>query len=215
VVLSYFFRATQAIRHARQNRRWRRLKRAGLRVGAGTFLPPSLWIDTSCPYAIEIGCNVGFGPDVLILAHDAQMRAIIGVTRVAPVRIGNDCRIGARTLILPGVEIGEGTIVFAGSVVSRSLPGGSVCGGSPARALGTVSQYVANHRDQLAETPAFPYATFGKHGFTDNGVRELQRALARGPIYLVGSEGVHGRALAADPPAAIAAVNSTLDHTTR
>lgn len=197
-------RILESARQARQARRWRQLKRAGLRVGDGTALPESLWIDTSCPYAIEIGCHVGFGPDVLILAHDAQMRAAMGATRVARVRVGDNCRIGARTLILPGVEIGDGAIVFAGSVVSRSLPADSVCGGSPARALGTVAQYLGNHHEQLEQSPSFAYAAYGKHGFTPQRVRDLQRALARGAIYIIGSEGVHApRTLPDDAVAAV------------
>lgn len=178
------------LRNARRARRWRQLERAGLRVGEGTKLPDTLWIDSSCPYAIEIGRHVGIGPDVLILAHDAQMRRTLGVTRVAPVRIGDGCRIGARTVILPGVEIGAGTIVFAGSVVSRSLPADSVCGGSPARAISSIPQYVATHREQLAAAPNFAYAEYGKHGWSAARVRELQLALEKGPIYLIGAEGV-------------------------
>ncbi len=201
MIASLLGRLAHALREARQRRRLNGLKRAGLRVGEGTELPSSLWIDTSCPYAIEIGREVGFGPDVLILAHDAQMRAELGVTRVAPVRIGDRCRVGARTLILPGVEIGEGSIVFAGSVVSRTLPAGSVCGGAPARALGTVAQYVATHREQLAEATSFEYASYGKHGFTPARVQELHRALAHGPIYILGSEGVHAPPAIADAEA--------------
>lgn len=178
------------LRNARRARRWEQLKRAGLRVGEGTALPATLWIDSSCPYAIEIGRHVGIGPDVLILAHDAQMRRTLGVTRVAPVRIGDGCRIGARTVILPGVEIGAGTIVFAGSVVSRSLPADSVCGGSPARPINSIPQYLASHREQLAVAPSFAYAEYGKHGWSNSRVRELQQALDKGPIYLIGADGV-------------------------
>ncbi len=48
------------------------------------------------------------------------------------------CRIGASAVILPGVEIGEGALVGAGAIVSRSVPAGMLVRGQPARVLGDV-----------------------------------------------------------------------------
>jgi acetyltransferase-like isoleucine patch superfamily enzyme len=50
-------------------------------------------------------------------------------------RIGSNCFLGGRSLILPGVEIGDGSIVGAGSVVTKTVPPGSLVGGNPARIL--------------------------------------------------------------------------------
>ena len=49
--------------------------------------------------------------------------------------IGENCWIGARTFICPGVELGEGCVVAGGSVVTRSFPPCSVVGGNPAKLL--------------------------------------------------------------------------------
>ena len=57
-----------------------------------------------------------------------------GVTRKG-IQIGNNCWIGARVTILDGVSIGEGCIVAAGSVVTRSFPSYSTIGGIPAGLL--------------------------------------------------------------------------------
>lgn len=166
------------------------LKNLGLRVGERTFLPESTWIDTSCPYAIRIGSDVGFGPECLILAHDAQMRVLLGVTRIAKVVIHDQCRIGARTLILPGVEIGPRTIVFAGSVVSRSLPPDSACAGSPARVIGSVDQYIETCREQLGRVPNFPADPYGRLGLPPEYQSVIAKALETSDVFVIGSEGV-------------------------
>lgn len=49
------------------------------------------------------------------------------------VTIGNGCRIGTRAIILPGMHIGEGAVVGAGSVVTRDVPPDTVVAGNPAR----------------------------------------------------------------------------------
>jgi len=51
------------------------------------------------------------------------------------VRIGNRCWIGAKAVILKDVELGDGSVVGAGAVVTRSFPKDSVLVGIPARAL--------------------------------------------------------------------------------
>jgi acetyltransferase-like isoleucine patch superfamily enzyme len=51
------------------------------------------------------------------------------------IKIGNNCWIGSKVSVLDGVEIGEGSVVAAGSVVNKSFPAGSVIGGVPAKLL--------------------------------------------------------------------------------
>lgn len=52
-----------------------------------------------------------------------------------PVRIGRNCWLGAGVIVLPGVTIGDNTVVGAGSVVTRDLPCGVVAAGNPCRVL--------------------------------------------------------------------------------
>ena len=52
-----------------------------------------------------------------------------------PVRIGRNCWLGAGVIVLPGVTIGDNTVVGAGSVVTRDLPANVLAVGSPARVL--------------------------------------------------------------------------------
>ena len=67
-----------------------------------------------------------------------------------PVRIGKNCWLGAGVVVLPGVSIGDNTVVGAGSVVTRDLPGNVVAAGSPARVLRPISEkdYEFYYRDR-------------------------------------------------------------------
>jgi acetyltransferase-like isoleucine patch superfamily enzyme len=60
----------------------------------------------------------------------------------APISIGNDVHIGLRTMIMPGVRIGNRVIIGAGSIVTKDIPDNSVAVGVPARVIRTVDQYL-------------------------------------------------------------------------
>ncbi len=87
------------------------------------------------PWLIQIGDHVLLSADVKFSTHDAatflfrDTEEYKDVFKFAPVVIQNNCFIGMRATILPGVEIGPNSIVAAGSVVTRSVPPGEVWGG--------------------------------------------------------------------------------------
>ena len=60
-----------------------------------------------------------------------------GRTLPKPITIGNDVWIGRRVMIMPGVNVGDGCILAAGTVVTKNLPPYSIAGGVPAKVLGT------------------------------------------------------------------------------
>ncbi|WP_289040656.1 acyltransferase [uncultured Zobellia sp.] len=91
---------------------------------------------------ITIGDNVKLGADVMIfdsdmhsldyrLRRDYRTDAVNG--KILPITIGNDVFIGARSIIMKGVNIGERSIVAAGSVVTKSIPVDEIWGGNPAK----------------------------------------------------------------------------------
>lgn len=134
----------------RTRRRWARLQELGMRIGTDVVLPPSTWIDVAHCYLITIGDRARFGPQCLVLAHDAQMDEFLDAGRLGRVVVGADCRIGARTVILCNVEIGEATVVEAGSVVATSLPARSYCAGSPARVVCSIDEYGRRVQREMA-----------------------------------------------------------------
>ena len=107
-----------------------------VRIGDGTF------VNAGCHFEgrgnIDIGCNVLIGPQVMILTSSHAIDACGQVSRESyynPVRIADRCWIGARSLIMPGVTIGEGTVIGAGAVVTRDCEPGALYVGVPARRI--------------------------------------------------------------------------------
>ena len=88
---------------------------------------------------IEIGDRNMFGPDVYIT--DANHRYGTGLVPseepmdIGATTIGNRCWIGAKAIILKGVQLGDGCVVAAGAVVTRDVAPGAVVAGVPAMPL--------------------------------------------------------------------------------
>ena len=99
--------------------------------------------------SITIGNDVLIGSNILITDHshgDASLEQLTKHPSLRPltskgaIKIGNRVWIGDNAVILPNVTLGDGCIVGAGAVVTKSFPAGSVIGGNPARLLKQVSQ---------------------------------------------------------------------------
>jgi maltose O-acetyltransferase len=167
-------------------RRWAGLRKLGMHIGNNVYLPASTEIDDAHCFLISIGDNCGFGEECLILAHDAQMDEFLDAARIARVVIHPSCHIGARSVILPGVEIGPRTIVGANSVVSSSLPPDTVCAGTPAKVVCTLEQYLEKHRQRLVECKKFDYMKYDIRSLTPERRAEIVAAVAEGDAYMVG-----------------------------
>ena len=85
---------------------------------------------------IHIGKGTIWSFNVSIISQDHEFQDFDKAPRVNPIRIGKNCWIGAGAAILPGVELGDNTIVGANSVVTRSfVDGHMIIAGCPARKL--------------------------------------------------------------------------------
>ena len=83
----------------------------------------------------DSGCviedNVFIGPCV-VTTNDKKPKARIRAKLIAPV-FRKGCSIGANTVILPGIEIGENSLIGAGSVVTKNIPKNKIAFGNPCR----------------------------------------------------------------------------------
>ncbi|MBX2940001.1 MAG: acyltransferase [Ferruginibacter sp.] len=100
---------------------------------------------------IEIGDYTNIGPGVGILSANHNKINNAAHDFAPPVKIGKYCWIGMQAVILPGVTLGDFTIVGAGSVVTKSFPDGHcVIAGNPAAIINTLDsdeckRFASNH----------------------------------------------------------------------
>lgn len=202
-MLSLTFRLLSKLRKRFENerlqRRWAGLRARGMHIGNRVNLPASTFIDTSHCFLISIGDDTGFGPDCLILAHDAQMDEYLDAARLGRVVIHESCHIGARTAILAGVEIGPRTIVGANSVVSRTLPPDTVCAGNPAKVICTLEEYLEKHRERMKNRPNFAYLKYDIRFLTPERKAEIIKAVADGDAYMIGGFSAERQGLGGTP----------------
>ncbi len=119
------------------------------KIGKRFFGNFNLTIQDDAP--VTIGDDVNFGPNVTIVTPchpmlpDERKRLMCGdgvVRRLCyarPVKIGNDCWFGANVVVCPGVTIGDGCVIGAGSVVTRDIPPMSFAAGNPCRVIRELS----------------------------------------------------------------------------
>ena len=108
----------------------------GISIGKGS----GLGVNCLVHGPLEIGEKVMMGPDVVILTHTHNIdRTDIPMgdqgSRVAKVTIGNDVWIGMRSIIMPGVKIGNGAVIGAGAIVTKDVPDYAIVGGVPAKII--------------------------------------------------------------------------------
>ncbi|KAB7640246.1 acyltransferase [Bacillus sp. B3-WWTP-C-10-D-3] len=110
-----------------------------MKVGKKTSFALMVMPDIMFPEKITVGDNSIIGYNTTLLAHEYLIREY----RLGEIVIGNEVMIGANTTILPGVRIGAGAIVSAGTLVHKDVPSGAFVGGNPMRVIYTKEQMEA------------------------------------------------------------------------
>ncbi len=111
----------------------------GMEVGKQTSIALMVMLDVMFPEKISVGRNTVIGYNTTILAHEYLIKEY----RLGEVVIGDEVMIGANSTIMPGITIGDGAIVSAGTLVHKDVPPGSFVGGNPMQVIYT--------KEQLAE----------------------------------------------------------------
>lgn len=118
------------------------LRRMGCKVGKGCFIGDYVRVDTSHTDMIIIEDSVSIASGSRLLCHqrdfsdycvgDDYMK--LGYT-VKPIHLKKGCLVGMESFVMPGVTVGEGAVVGAGSLVSKDVPDWCVAVGRPAKVV--------------------------------------------------------------------------------
>lgn len=108
----------------------------GIHLGAGS----GIGVNCRLHGPVRIGSDVMMGPDVVVLAVSHGMSPsstmrVQGRLPTRPVVIGDDVWIGTRAILLPGVCVGDHSIIGAGAVVTKNVEAWTVVAGNPARVV--------------------------------------------------------------------------------
>ena len=168
-----------------------RLRRGRIRLGIWRFRRAGIAIGDDCqfadipgfgshPYLITLGRNVAMAAHVTFITKDGgthvfqHLERYRKVIKYGRINILDNCVIGERVILLPGVTIGPDSVVAAGSVVARSIPPGVLAAGNPARPVMTVHQYA---EWSLAATPDYDEEEYAR-----NEKASLMRMRMRGSV---------------------------------
>lgn len=120
-------------------------RRRGVRVGEGVFIGSDVFIDNTYPESIVIEDYTTIISRSFIIGHSfipLHLEKILdkNVPSKLGVSLKKGCYIGAQSIIMPGVTIGECAIIGAGSVVTDDIPEYSMAAGAPAKVMRTFSK---------------------------------------------------------------------------
>lgn len=111
-----------------------------IEIGNNVFMGLNNIINTTVP--VSIGNDVMFGRSVTIMGGDHNMfevgkpmRYVKSGGKNLPIVIENDVWVGSNVIILKGVKLGEGSVIGAGALVTKSMPPYSICVGNPCKPI--------------------------------------------------------------------------------
>lgn len=119
------------------------LRMASYRIGRDVFIGEEFLVrdERNDLAMVTIGDRVAIADRVTLVvssnANYSRIRPVMGDVHL-PIQICDDAWLGAGCIIFPGVRIGRGAVVGAGSVVTKSVPDLTIVVGSPARAIRTI-----------------------------------------------------------------------------
>ena len=129
------------------------LKRVGCHVGKGCFVGDNVRIDTGHSDMITLEDSVSIAGGTRLLCHQRDFTDYfvdsdymkLGYI-IKPIVLKKGCLIGMESFVMPGVTVGEGAIVGAGSLVTKDIPAWTIAVGRPAKVVKAIP-----HRKEMEE----------------------------------------------------------------
>lgn len=118
------------------------LKKIGCKIGKNVFIGSNIWVDSGHSDMITLEDHVHIAGECTLLCHQRNLSnycigddyAKLGY-KILKIYLKKGCLIGQRTMILPGVTVGEGAIVGAYSLVTKDIPAWTIATGRPAKVI--------------------------------------------------------------------------------
>ena len=133
------------------------LRKKGITIGEHSKTATN--IRTAEPYLITIGDNVTISHSVDFITHDNSVCKIYGTYNdiYGRITVGDNCFIGAHSVLMYGVTIADNVIIAAGSVVTKSITESNVIvAGCPAKIIGTWDKFGAKVSDNVMKLGNLP-----------------------------------------------------------
>lgn len=129
------------------------LKKKGCVIGEGTRLTCGISNFGTEPYLIKIGKNCLIAGR--FVTHDGGVSVLInlghvdiGMEKMAPIVVGDNCYIGMGAVILQGVTLGDNVVIGADAIVTHDIPDNSVAVGVPAKVIENVEEYYLHAKEK-------------------------------------------------------------------
>lgn len=129
-------------------------KKVGCQIGKGVFIGDNVKIDSGHADLITMEDNVHVAGGCRLLCHQRNLSsycvgdnyAKLGY-KLKPIHLKKGCLVGMESFVMPGVTIGEGAIVGAGSLVTRDVPAWTIANGRPAKVVKEIPIRRYNYED--------------------------------------------------------------------
>jgi putative colanic acid biosynthesis acetyltransferase WcaF len=113
-----------------------------LEIGEYSWIGEDVWIDNLALVTIGTNACLSQGAYLCTGSHDWSLASFDLITK--PIHVGDGAWIGARTLIAPGITVGSGAVLTAGSIATADLDSFAIYGGHPAERFKSRTRHVRN-----------------------------------------------------------------------